>query len=711
MAKISTYTIDSTIEGNDKLLGTDSASTSALATRNYTIDSLKAYIQTGSPANITDTIPLGFALTVNREGTAYERALVRTLAGSTLNNVVLKSATVNTGSDIYLNTLGSGQVFLIIRDYNNGAFAVDYDLADFAANSATWSGTIGGVAHTGTVTSFNAPNFSNASPAANDTQYTTNGAAKYTDWAFNVTLGAGETYTGGLVAFTDFTFLTGSTQIETQIIGSLKITRGLDIAGDVTFDGNVTIGTSTPTTDPKNLTVYGDIKLPTSESRIKFGGDVNNVLMSTDGADLTISGTGTGTNIITNSTRFTQDIVKDTNTTSADGRTIMGQNSFTAIASNGTRSVLSSTGSELQDLNGAALSVQQIQGNTPLAGNTPGGTLTSIKVNGLHYTLPTIDLVSGVAQALPGLSETLAGAPTNISVGRFFYGVQNATGAAFQAVTSPTSLPAAQALVASAIVMYLDNGNVTDMAAMWAATPTGQNLYFVESTYTTAFPAPSGQILDTVVNMYMVVAYDTSSYIATFGRQGYGTLNISTSTLNIDSEVIKMNTIPAGAKSDFVYFDTATKALSHNPLSISGNANGATYDYGGNTDVPVVSIDFNNLIISAPSNGVVTLKQGYTFGGVTTADFIAVDYNYYILSNITANKTLTLPAGTAGNSIKITNLSSLNAAGEYVEPGYTWTIATNGTEKIMRSSTLVLDASTQSFELFYSDATNGWIIN
>ena len=81
MAKISTYTIDSVIEGNDKLLGTDSASTSALATRNYTIDSLKTYIQTGSPANITDTIPLGFALTVNREGTNYERALVRTLAG------------------------------------------------------------------------------------------------------------------------------------------------------------------------------------------------------------------------------------------------------------------------------------------------------------------------------------------------------------------------------------------------------------------------------------------------------------------------------------------------------------------------------------------------------------------------------------------------------------------------------------------------------
>ena len=76
MAKISTYTIDSTIEGADKLLGTDSASTSALATRNYTIDSLKAYINGQTAANITDTIPLGFALTVNREGTAYEMSLI-----------------------------------------------------------------------------------------------------------------------------------------------------------------------------------------------------------------------------------------------------------------------------------------------------------------------------------------------------------------------------------------------------------------------------------------------------------------------------------------------------------------------------------------------------------------------------------------------------------------------------------------------------------
>ncbi len=704
MAKISTYTIDSTIEGADKLLGTDSASTSALATRNYTIDSLKAYINGQTAANITDTIPLGFALTVNREGTAYERALVRTLAGSTLNNVVLKSATVNTGSDIYLNTLGSGQVFLVIRDYNNGQFAVDYDLADFAANSATWSGTIGGVAHSGTVTTFNVPDFSNSSPAANDTQYVTSGASKYTDWGFNVTLDAGQTYTGGMVAFTDFKFDTGATQIETQAIGTLKVTRNIEVP-----DGDVTIGTSSPTTDPRNLTVYGDIKLPTSESRIKFGSDANNVLMSTDGTDLTVSGTGTGSNIVTNSTRFTQEIVKDTNTTSTDGRTIMGQNSFTAIATNGTRGVLSNSGVELQNSSGVALSEQQVSGNASQGSLVNQGYLTSLKVDNNWFQLPALS--SGVAEALPGLSETLAGPPTNITTGRLFYGIQNAAGALFQAVTSPATLTTGETITANTTSITISSGNRTDFASIFAAIPTGQNLYFVDSTYTTAFPSAGGQILDASVNIYLVVAYDTGTYLATFGRQGYGTLNISTSTFNIDSEVVKLNTIPTAAKSNFLYYDTATKAVSHNPLNVLGTANGATYDFGGNTDVPVVSIDFDNFIISAPANGVVTLKQGYTFGGTLTASATAANFNYYVLSNIAANSTLTLPAGVAGNSIKISNLSALNASGVYTMPSFTWTISPNGSEKIMRSTSLVLDASTESFELLYADTNNGWVIN
>ena len=708
MAKISTYTIDSVIEGNDKLLGTDSASTSALATRNYTIDSLKTYIQTGSPANIIDTIPLGFALTVNREGTDYERALVRTLAGSTLTNVVLKSATINTGADIYLNTLGSGQVFLIIRDYNNGSFAVDYDLADFAANSATWSGVIGGVAHTGTVTAFNAPDFSNASPAANATQYVSSGSLKYTDWAFNVT--TAPTYTGGQVAFTEFTFLTGATQIETQAIGTLKVTRNLDLDGNATIGGNVTIGTESPGTDPKSLTVYGPINLPTSESSIKFGGTSNNVKLSTDGSDLTISGTGTGSNLVTNASRFTQDIVKDTNTTSGDGRTIMGQNTFTAIATDGTRGVLSNAGSILQDASGTALAVQQVSGNAAQGTLTNRGYLSSIKVDDNWFQLPTLS--SGVAEALPGLSETLAGPPIAITTGRFFYGIQNAAGALFQAATTPPSLSTAESIAQDVTSFTVDTGNQTNFAAYFANVPTGQSLYFVDSTYTTAFPAAGGQILDASINMYLVVAYDTGTYIATFGRQGYGTLNISTSSLNIDSEIVKFNSIPQASKTNYVYYDTSTKAISHNALNVLGSANGATYTFGGNTDVPVVSIDFDNFIISAPANGVVTLKQGYTFGGGYSIAFTAVNFNHYILSNITADRTVTLPAGVTGQTIKFTNMSQLDISGQPIaENGFVWKLDPNGSEKIMRASELILDASTQSFEIFYSVAADGWILN
>ena len=704
MARISTYAIDSTIEGSDKLLGTDANSNSSLATKNYTIDSLKEYINGASAKNIPDDIPLGFALTVNREGTDYERALVRTLASSVETNVVLKSASVNTGCDVYLNTLGTGQVFLIIRDYNDGQFAVDYDLNDFATNSATFTGVVGGVTHSGTVTSFNAPNFGSDSPAANDSQYVTNGNNIYTEWMFNVTLGDGQVYTGGQVAFTEFTFLTGAQRIETQAVGSLKVTRNLSVP-----DGDLTIGTESPTTDPRNLTVYGDIKLPTSESRIKFGGNTDNVLLSTDGSDLTISGSGSGSNLVTNATRFTQDIVKDDNTTSGDGRTIMGQNTFTAIATDGTRGVLSNSGVQLQDASGNPLAQQQVSGNATQGGLSNQGYLTSLKVDGNWYQLP--ELSSGVAEALPGLSETLAGPPSAITTGRFFYATRNAAGALFQSATSPATLPTGESIGQDVTSITVSTGNRTDYESLFENIPSGQSLYFVDSAYTDPFPAVGAQILDSSVNMYLVVSYDTGTNIAIFGRQGYGTLNVSTSEFNIDSEVVKLNTIPTGAKSNFLYYDTATNAISHNPLTVSGLANGATYDYGGNTDVPVVSIDFNNFIISAPANGVVTLKQGYTFGGVLTANTFATNYNHYVLSNITSDRTLTLPAGTTGDSIKITNMSSLDANGAYSQPTYTWSIATNGSDKIMRATSLALDASTESFELLYTDSANGWVIN
>ena len=702
MARISTYAIDSTIEGSDKLLGTDANSNSSLATKNYTIDSLKEYINGASVKNIPDEVPLGFSLVVNREGNDFEKSLIRTLESSVETNVVLKSPTVNTGCDVYLNTLGTGQVFLIIRDYNDGQFALDYDLADFANNSATFTGVVGGITHTGTVTSFNAPDFSDDSPAANESQYVVNGNNKYTEWMFNVTLSEGETYTGGQVAFTEFTFLTGAQRIETQAIGSFTITRNLTIP-----DGNVVIGTLSPANDPKSLTVYGPINVPAAESSIVFGTG-STVSLGTNGDGLIISGTGETT--VTNSTRFTQDIIKDGNSTSADGRTIMGQNTFTAINTDGTRSVMSSSGVELQDANGNPLAQQQVAGNVSAGSLNQQGYLTSIKINDDYFDVP--QLTSSVAEILPGLTEVLAGPSTNINTGRFFYGTQTASGALFQSVTSPTALTSAESISTNETSITVASGNKSDINSIFTARPTSQKLYFVEDTYTTAFPSAGTEIQDTVVNLYQVVSYDNTTGIMIFGKQGYGTLNVSTSTFNIDSESVKLNEIPSGAKSDFLYYDTATKEVSHNPLTISGTANGATYDFGGNTDVPVVSIDFENLQITAPANGQVVLKQGYAFGGVLgdTGTHVGAIWNYYILDTITANKSVSLPVGSPGDSIKFSNLNGYDASGVYSTPSFSWTINPGGSDKIMRATSLAV-SNQANFELYYSDAANGWVIN
>lgn len=703
MARISTYTIDSTVEGSDKLLGTDANSSSALATKNYTIDSLKTYIigDGNTVNNIPDSVPLGFFLSVNREGTAYEKALVRTLKSSLLTNVVLKSSTVNTGADIYLNTLGTGQVFLIIRDYNDGQFALDYDLNDFATNSATFTGVLGGVTYTGTVTSYNPPTFTSASPAANDSKYTVNGSNKYTDWCFNVTLN--ESYTGGQVAFTEFTFSTGAQRIETQAIGSLKVTRDL-----IVDKGDVTIGTASPDTDPRNLNMHGAINMEDTESTIVFGS--NSVTLGTDGTDLLIS--GTGENIISNNTRFTQDVVRDSNTTTNDGRTIMGQNTVTAIAADGSRAVLSATGISLQNSVGTPTGAQiaAVEGNpTDLSGLVNQGTLTKLQVGSNYYTLP--ELNSGVAAILPGLSETLAGPSGAITMGRMFYGTRQSNGALFQAATSPASV-AGVAITSGSTSVITSASNFASINTLFSAIPSNQSLYFVESTYTTAFPAQGQLINDTSVNIYQIISTNDSNDSFTFGLQGSGTITINTSEFDVGSEIIKFNAIPTASKSNFLYYDPSTKAVSHNPLNVLGSANGANYDFGGNTDVPVTSIDFNNLIVTAAgANGAAVLKQGYEYGGALTDNGTAVAWKYYILSNITADKVLTLPAGVAGDSVKFTNLSAFDANGAYSQSSFVWTINPNGSEKIMRTTSLVLDEQTSSFELFYTDATNGWVIN
>mgnify|MGYP003108940011 FL=1 len=389
----------------------------------------------------------------------------------------------------------------------------------------------------------------------------------------------------------------------------------------------------------------------------------------------------------------------------------MGQNSFTAINTDGTRSVLSSTGISLQNSSGVPTGAQivPVAGNpSSLSGLTDQGTLSQLQVGTDYYDLP--ELTSGVAVALPGLSEALAGPSGNITMGRLFYGIRQSNGALFQAATSPASFSGIT-ISSGATSVVLSSSNHTAIKTLLDATPANQALYFVESTYTTAFPSVGALINDTSVNIYQIVSEVQSNLSITFGKQGNGIITINTSQFNVNSEVFKLNDIPNAAKTNFLQYDTSTKAVSHSAINITAAANGVTYDFGGNNDVPVASINFDNLQITAPANGQVVLKQGYAYGGALTANTTVENFKHYILDAISADKTVSLPAGTAGSSIRFTNMSSLNSAGGYVASSYCWTINPNGSEKIMRSTSLVLDESTASFELFYSDATNGWIVN
>lgn len=76
MARISTYPLDESINGNDKLIGTDSNDSDV--TKNYSLDELKAFFNTGVD------VPLGWG---RYDGTQYTESNKKTLT-ALIDNVV-----------------------------------------------------------------------------------------------------------------------------------------------------------------------------------------------------------------------------------------------------------------------------------------------------------------------------------------------------------------------------------------------------------------------------------------------------------------------------------------------------------------------------------------------------------------------------------------------------------------------------------------------
>lgn len=120
--------------------------------------------------------------------------------------------------------------------------------------------------------------------------------------------------------------------------------------------------------------------------------------------------------------------------------------------------------------------------------------------------------------------------------------------------------------------------------------------------------------------------------------------------------------------------------------------------------VEVISVSGANLTTS-PVASVNGQTGAVTFDTYTAPTVYVINTSTTAVANsvyvFTANLTLTLPASpSAGDSIKISNRSGVA----------TCVLARNGSNIMGSASDLTLDTASASFELIYSDATNGWVI-
>ena len=156
-----------------------------------------------------------------------------------------------------------------------------------------------------------------------------------------------------------------------------------------------------------------------------------------------------------------------------------------------------------------------------------------------------------------------------------------------------------------------------------------------------------------------------------------------------------------GSQTDFI-LSTAPPNIDFTSVYVSGvyqqkgqayTVSGTTLTFTGapdlNDTIEVVIISSASLVNTAPANYNTSVISSSTNASKNTL---------YVLK---ANLTLTLPASpAAGDSIKISNLSGVA----------TCIVARNGNNIMATAADLTLDNAVASFELVYTDATNGWVI-
>ena len=444
MARIRTYEFDTTISADDYLLGNDVGSNNAVATKRFALDDLKEFLAIG--IDITEVVPARYVPVVTPNGQSIERSLIR----MTRDNGVVQAAF--TSFDFMMDILNDGNNGITIRlkDYNEA-----FELASFVGDSFT-AVTLNGETYTGTISSYSG--FQN---------YVDNGVVEVRD-TFVVTLTAGQIVENAAEVLTNLTV--------SSLVGLNLILNNATFEGPTQFEGDLTIGTLSPETDPVDINLHGILNLPTEESGVTFGSNSTSVTLGVDNDGLVSS--GDGKILLENETTFSEDITLDDSE----------DNEYPSLIVRGGDIQLHQYEDEDGDDVGGVIRTFDPAGTEGLSilpvaanradGDNDRGLLTGVRVGEDNYHLPTA--TSSVSQVIPGLLEELVAPTTGFNTGTFFYGTDRGTFAEYESALT-TAVPALSitANFTRRTIALTETAINTALVSAFGNIPADQRLMFV----------------------------------------------------------------------------------------------------------------------------------------------------------------------------------------------------------------------------------------
>ena len=782
MARIREYQLDENISINDYLLGND-GDNGAVVTKRFSISNLRDFFaDESSDANITYKVPKGWTAAVvsEGEGTDIHRATLRLIQNPADTANLDFSLTSINADNIKLNLAGTtGQVTL---DFVN--FRESYDLDTFPTGTrvtitdSSLDGTSFNGSVMGTVSTLKRFNIDNEEVAngVRDFVYDEND-----DYVYQLQVELDTPVSLSIQNVDAVSFDMTPISYGTEFAGDLSVLGGTSATGSSTIGGNLNVTGSSqlgdrvdigdPVTHAADVHIHGELHFDEETDGIVFGpiapdasitrirvNQAGNVFVNGEPAnDVPSWNFSSGINVNIASMLA----VSGFSNNGALNQTGTVTISSTSGTTDGTLTVAEtiSAGGTISgvDVNGDAANLLRITANN--SGDfttTRTEELTSIQVGNGNFTLP--EFSAGVAEALPGFNETFGSNPNAFTTGRWFAGLEQSAGAIFEAEI--TAAGGATNIPIPAGVTTVDIGNDGDtnvvrfenIRTQFQARDNDQErLFFVESTYSDAFPASGTVIEDGTTNLYEVIAYNGVDNVLTFGLLGEGTINIATSTLNISSEDVILSGIDDEAYTPETHdFITVRKVnpdidtLTRSSLNITAAANGAriTEEDGVAlpTSVGITSLEFTKTAspLIQDENGVrrstgdVTVDVSgryFILGEITQPADISVNFPARVTNELQAfdlvvlrptnngdDQFVTLPTGQLGDSIKIVNTSTINDDGSAGATTGQWSINSAIGQSIMGiaesevDSDLDLDDPTASFELVYSGGNMGWTI-